>query len=75
MAIFDDWIYWSDWTAGAVLKVGRRGNNGTTSAPLVVKAGLTLPMVIQAIHPAVQAAGEKEGCGCVGVWRCGGGVW
>ena len=68
MAIFDNWIYWSDWTAGAVLKAGRWGNNGTTSAPLVVKAGLTLPMVIQAIHPAVQAVGEKEGCGGVEVW-------
>ena len=60
MAIFENWIYWSDWTAGALLRVGKQGDNSTSFSPQVVQAGLTLPMVTQAVHPALQAPGEDK---------------
>ena len=53
--LFEDWLYWTDWKADAVLKCNKRGN--TTA--MVVQADLTLPLVIQAVHRAVQAPGEE----------------
>ena len=44
-----------DWTTEAMVKCYKRDNS---TAVMVVQAGMSLPLVVEAIHKAVQAPGE-----------------
>ena len=62
LALFEDWLYWTDWNVAAVLKYKR----GNTTA-MTVQADLTLPLVIQYVQaPGEEWEGEGEGERIVG---------
>lgn len=57
MTLFGQYLYYTDWQVGGVLRVNRISNNSSNATKLLLKTDAITSMGIKAVHPSLQQQG------------------